>query len=144
MTIPVPKIPPMTPGRWILGNDTGVSSQTIWAVMMNEATAENIKEMSVSGCYFDIPHDPDDFGRCYRLLLHFPEWRARIKEMGNVFPKWKPMADCWNQLEGLYLEESPDGRCPQLYARMRELVAEGMLLDGWEKKCEGLWTKTAA
>ncbi len=134
----------ITPNQWILSGDTGVSSRTIWAVMMGETQASLTGAAKISGCYFDVPHDPDDFGRCYRLLAHFPEWRGRIAEMGEIFPAWKPMADRWDEMESLYLQESPSGRCPRLYELMSELVEEGMLLDGWRRAGSGCWTRKTA
>ena len=57
----------MTPTDWLLSRDTGISSETILAVM----TGSEIERPGV-------PHDTADFGRCHRLLGHFPEWRSRM------------------------------------------------------------------
>lgn len=48
------------------------------------------------------PWDADDFGRCYRLLQAFPEWHARLPEVGVAHPIWVPMLNVWGQLESLY------------------------------------------
>ena len=42
---------------WVIGHDTGLSSLTLWAAIMN-----------VQNYNADIPHDNSDFGRCYRML----------------------------------------------------------------------------
>ena len=102
--------------EWLLGGDTGISSKTIVGVM--------------TGCacnWTDIPYDPSDFGRCYRLLKLIPEWRGRMREMGERYPKWGPMAEAWEELTALYEEElqRADGRAPKLYERMRTLEKEG-------------------
>lgn len=97
------------PHRWAVGPDTGLSSKTIWRKMMG-----------VPG-QVDVPHDPDDFGRCHRLLSAIPGWRDRIGEMSTV-PGWESLAPAWSELEALYLEELPSGRLPKLYARMKELL----------------------
>lgn len=126
----------MNQNEWILSGDTGVSSKTIWAVMMGVATEPGQRCGFTSkppALTCDIPLDPADFGRCYRLLQLFPEWRRGITKMGEIFPKWKPMADRWDEMERLYEEEYPSGKCPRLYDLMQELREEGMLLEGWTK-----------
>lgn len=112
----------MTPEQWIVGDDTGVSSKTIWAVMMGAVSGQE------PWYAFDVPHDPDDFGRCYRLLKAIPEWRPRLHEVAERFPKWAPLIAAWDELTALYEEEVANGkprrlcsRAPKLYERMRQL-----------------------
>lgn len=105
----------MTPIEWLMGSDRGISSETILSVMM---------DVPMAGRYGpDIPHDPSDFGRCYRLLKHFPEWRDRLPEVAEKYPAWRPLVEEWDALTALYEEEikRPDGRAPELYRRMKEL-----------------------
>lgn len=104
----------MTPIEWMMSGDTGISSKTICAVMTG---CRNI-----GGA--DLPHDPDDFGRCYRLLILFPEWRPHLQEVADIFPIWGPMVRAWDELTELYREEIDCsiyphiGSAPKLYARM--------------------------
>lgn len=86
----------MTPTDWLLGHDTGVSSKVIWQVMMGAG-----KLADWNAC---TPSDPDDFGRCYRLLRHFPHWLSRTDEVAHHYPAWKPMIDAWNELTAMYLQ----------------------------------------
>jgi hypothetical protein len=102
--------------EWIKGPDTGMSSLTIMSVLSEKYHQPGRHE--VRGEY---PLDPDDFGRCYRLLERFPEWRKRLAEVAAKYPKWKPLVDAWGELEELWRKESPTGTCKQLYKRMREL-----------------------
>jgi len=97
---------------WVGNGDTGTSSLTIWAVLM--------KRVSPHG-YLDAPHDPDDFGRCYRLLRIMPSWRARLSEVASACQAWGPMVDHWDELVGLWEREKPSGYCPDLYDRMQIL-----------------------
>lgn len=123
----------MTPLQWIVGNDTGISSKTIWAVMMG-AVEENPHPFQ-----YDVPHDGDDFGRCYRLIKLFPEWKARLPEVAQRFPAWGPMVREWDTMEALFDEEIPNGlygSAPRLYEFMdkfhdecREAIDHAMLLD---------------
>lgn len=120
----------MTPIEWLLSGDTGISSYTICAVM----TGSKMKGP-------DVPHDPSDFGRCYRLLQNFPEWRARLPEVAAAYPIWGPMVAAWDELTALYEEEKQNksGKAPELYERMRALVDEGRIVDGWEQTSPGCW-----
>lgn len=77
---------------WILGDDTGTSSETIWAVMMD------FPRPLLSG----PPGDYWDFGRCFRLLCKFPEWRPNLARVGIRRRDWKPVITIWPKLERLY------------------------------------------
>ena len=95
---------------WLSNGDTGISSKTIWSALTG-----NLIERT------GIPHDPSDFGRCYRLLKVMPAWRARLHEVAAKFPEWEKLIDAWDELTALYEEELPTGRAPRLYSRMKEL-----------------------
>lgn len=105
----------MTPIEWMLSNDTGISSKTICAVMTNSNPRANF--------WAGFPHDPADFGRCYRLLKLFPEWRGRLPEVAERFPEWSKLVIAWDELTDTYENElnNADGRLPILYRRMQEL-----------------------
>lgn len=125
----------MKPTEWITGHDTGISSKTIWAVMM-DAIGE-----SRSSFDFDVPHDPSDFGRCYRLLQMFPEWKARLNEVAKLFPKWGPMVREWDKMAQLYERDFRSGRSSELYDLIKKLEDEGRLADGWKKTGSNSWEK---
>jgi hypothetical protein len=106
---------PTAPGSvtleaWWNGYDAGVSSKTIVYALTGRTTSPT-----------NVPLDPDDFGRCYRLLQRFPEFRPRLGEVARKFPEWKGLVAHWDELSALYEEESPSGTCPKLYARMNAL-----------------------
>lgn len=103
--------------RWLFGDDTGMSSVTIWSVM-NGISPERVDRRA------GIPHDPQDFGRCHRLLEHFPAWRSRMHLVSATYAAWAPLIDAgeWESLTALYLEELPTGRAPKLAARLKELA----------------------
>jgi hypothetical protein len=105
--------PVVMPQQWFTGRDTGTSSLTIYGVMMHT---------TIQRC--DIPYDPADFGRCYRLLKLFPEWRERLWEVTESHPEWKPFVDAWDAMETLYEAEFPSGVAPKLYDLMQTLVME--------------------
>lgn len=66
------------PLQWIVSNDTGVSSKTIWSVIMG-----------VEPDYADVPADEADYGRCIRLLQLIPQWQSRLNEVVDKYPEWK-------------------------------------------------------
>lgn len=111
-----PADPTVAESAWLAGGDTGMSSKTIWSVMTGRLPrhADNWWEPS-------IPYDPSDFGRCHRLLEEFPAWRARLPEVADKYPEWKPLVEVWDELTALYEEEWASGQAPKLYARMKEL-----------------------
>jgi hypothetical protein len=71
---------------WLKLHDNGLSSECIAEVMCG---------MKPSG---DHPWDGDDFGRCERLLILYPEWRARLDEMRKVSPIWNTLVKRWNEI----------------------------------------------
>lgn len=48
------------------------------------------------------PKDYEDFGRCYRLLKHYPEWYDRMTEMKNISNEWEKIGNNWDMLTNLY------------------------------------------
>lgn len=106
----------MSPVDWLLSDDTGVSSKTIFRVMVGASIPE-------APWHNDIPYDPADLGRCYRLLQLFPEWRGRLSEVSAKFPDWVPFVNEWDSLTALYEEELAEntGKAPRLYERMYQI-----------------------
>lgn len=100
-----------TPGDWIDCGDTGLSSKAIWAHMMGLPVSDP-----------NYPLDPDDFGRCSRLLAApwAAGWHGRMAEMATYGSEWKALAAQWSTLEALRAEEWPKGRAPKLHAAMKK------------------------
>jgi hypothetical protein len=95
---------------WFDGPDTGMSSRTLALVLTK----------GYSGGQASYPYDPDDFGRCYRFLKAFPHLRTDLRKMREV-PGWAGLIGAWDELEKLWEEESPTGKAPKLYERMKQL-----------------------
>lgn len=102
--------------KWIVSRDTGLSSRTIWGVMMG-----------VDCEWPSLPYDPADFGRCYRLLMLMPSWRERLPDVATRYPEWGPLVAAWSELEQMYLAalEAGERHSPEMYHFMQGLVAEG-------------------
>lgn len=105
--------------EWVVQGEVGISSKTIWAVMLGVADphAEN------SWRIYDRPWDVGDFRRCYLLLELIPEWKPRLNKVAELFPQWKPYVEKWDELTALYEEEKGKGSCPKLWAVMSEMLA---------------------
>lgn len=82
------------PEDWLHRHDTGISSETIYSVMTG-------RQVRTTG----YPLDASDFGRCYRLLALFPDWRPRMQEVADRFKEWGPLVREWDLLTQLYEQD---------------------------------------
>lgn len=71
---------------WLKLHDSGLSSCCL---------ADKMCGLVPSGNY---PHDGDDFGRCERLLILYPAWRARLSEMSSVNAQWAALVERWDEI----------------------------------------------
>lgn len=111
---------------WLLGPDTGVSSRTLCAVMLGQPVTSKLGAME--------PSDPDDFGRCHRLLTLIPEWRVRLGEVADAYPRWRGLVDNWDELTALYLEELPTGKAPRCYKLIQQCRRDMQPPIVWERR----------
>lgn len=120
----------MTPEEWIVSEDVGVSSRTIWCVLMGlfHQKIVGAQKMPCGGRY-DVPHDPSDFGRCHRMFRHIPQWRGRLNEVAQVFPRWEPFVREWVKMMEIYERDLESGKSEELWNLMRELEDEGRKLE---------------
>lgn len=105
--------------EWLAGRDTGASSRALMAYMERDLTL-----FAAEGWRLAYPLDPDDLGRCIRLMDIEPSYRHRILEMASVSPQWARLAAHWSELETLYREEEPSGNAPRCFALMFLLIHE--------------------
>lgn len=109
--------------RWIVGEDTGISSRAIWAVMMG--VHEHCRDRST-------PADAWDFGRCFRLLKLIPEWEDSLHKMkaidfdktinGVRYPKvWSSFVDNYYKMKRMYIREIALGYPRELGEYMHSL-----------------------
>lgn len=71
----------------------GASSQTIFAFMTTSWIEHKIS---------DHPWDVDGWERNRALLICYPEWKLRLKEMSNVSKYWKVLVENWETIEEKY------------------------------------------
>lgn len=112
-------IPNLKVISWFGSGDTGMSSETI-------AIAGMGGEKPRYG--WSYPSDPDDFGRCARLLAKIPELRepafARLKEVGG--DKWRALIAIWDVVHKSMEDEvgidwSKGGSAPKTYDLMKSI-----------------------
>ena len=100
---------------WVIGGDIGLSSLTIWGVMMGA------KISTENSWRYAPPFDVTDFGRCHRLLELMPEWRERLHEVSDQLPEWKLHIAEWGKLTDLYLKCGSTGNYQPLFNRLIKL-----------------------
>jgi hypothetical protein len=101
---------------WRKGDDTGLSSVTVWAHMTGA------KDFPV-----DYPLDPADLGRILRLLELIPEWKPRVSELASLSPEWKALVGRWDEITSLMDAEvgffgERGNRAPRTYAMIRNAL----------------------
>jgi len=131
----------MKPEQWIINGEVGTSSKTIWAVMMGAV----LKSRKDSWDY-DVPHDPDDFSRCWKLLVLFPQWKERLPEVARIFPAWVGIVREWNKLTNMFegnLKSNPNGYgySKEMYDFLQTLIDEGRIANGWVKISPSTWER---
>lgn len=113
--------------RWIVSDDTGSSSKAIWAHMMCAPDS--------GGDRSRYPSDPDDLGRCLRLLELIPEWAPRITEMAQYSPGWFGLISSWDEIAAMMAEEvgvnwHKGTSAPRTYRAMKLAIADGYRQSG--------------
>lgn len=91
---------------WILSSDTGSSSWGIFFCMTGLHYKNDYRDSGageIQHC-FSWPSDSHDFGRCYRLLQRFPEWRKTLPLCTEFLPSFT-WVNKWDELEKFYLEK---------------------------------------
>ena len=95
---------------WLGGDDTGLSRKFMASVLSGgQFKAQN-----------NYPRDPDDFGRCMRLIDAVPEFKGLIHLMCQHGHEWTAVANNWETWVGLY------NSCVgvELYSQMKAAYAK--------------------
>lgn len=118
--------------EWIGTRDVGVSSRTMWVALMGVARGVN----DYNGG-FDVPHDSDDFSRCYDLVKYGEVTKEELQKVVEAFPYYKPIIDLWDDLVEAYL--SPG--CKGVFQILESTRDEVMELMGYIKMGGGYYCK---
>lgn len=104
----------------------------MWCALMGVA---RYGDASVNG--FDVPHDWDDFSRCYDLVVYGEVTKEELQMVVEAFPFYKPIIDRWDELVEAYL--SPGGK--GVYRILDSVYSEVMELMGYVNMGGGLYSK---
>lgn len=120
--------PGMGMAAWLASDDTGLSSLAMvnhitksgfWAGVRLDGAIALARENWKSH-----PSDPEDFGRCLRLLEAVPELVEHLPLMSSLSPTWAAYVARWDEMVALYKEEYPTGSAPKLYDLMQSIQEE--------------------
>lgn len=79
--------------KWIGTRRVGVSSRTMWCALMG--TVDEDQRWTL---LFDVPHDAQDFARCYDLVSFCELTPEDLQRVTEIFPYYKPIVDEWDRL----------------------------------------------
>lgn len=105
--------------RWVVSDDTGLSSRAIWTHMMG--VTPQIHRA------WDHPHDARDIGGCFRLLEAVPAWKARLPEMATRSSAWAKLVARWDEIRDCMDKEvgidwSKGGNASRTYDLMKKIL----------------------
>lgn len=102
---------------WLDSDDTGASSLYMaWILSAGQFGYWQGRPQPT----INYPHDPDDLGRCIRLIKAVPEFADQLHLMAHVGDKWQMVINRWERWCDLYRKEDWE----LLYAEMK-LAYEG-------------------
>lgn len=109
---------------WLRSDSTGLSARYLATMLSGRNCRENWRDG------INYPHDPDDFGRCMRMLKACPELVPNLSRMADPThgPAWNALYAAWDELTAMY-EAGPSHvrGDDKMYDRMRVIIdtAEG-------------------
>lgn len=117
---------------WLKCDDTGLSSRFM-------AYALGVMPLGAKGATPHYPHDPDDFGRCYRLLRAVPELRPKLRKMAEFGGAvWAAYIERWDEMERLYEAALASGtnKAPELFKMMQDIQAAACGKEGTSNEAD--------
>ena len=118
--------------EWIGTQNVGVSSKTMWVALMCPQCVNG------NDCWnYDVPHDADDFSRCYHLSKFARLSLGDLRKVAKVFPYWKPIIDEWDNLVSAYADMCFDS----VFSILQEKHDEIMNLKGFTKTSDSTWDR---
>ena len=109
--------------QWLQSDDTGLSSLAMtWQLFNEPENRHMVGSVKSSGDKTEHPHDPADFGRCYRFLKAVPEATKRLDRMRTVSAVWDRFIDNWSKMTYLYERDISAGYSDELYELMQDLM----------------------
>lgn len=109
----------MTQLEWIVSNDTGLSSKTMWAAI------NGVNKCQTWG--HNVPWDVSDFGRCYRYYKNCGLTKYDLQKVKKSVPVFVPFIDNWDKLVELYEKEIHLDSMPETYNLIKKLRDQAIL-----------------
>lgn len=104
---------------WWNNGERGMSSEAMWRCFMNGVNSHSPAAH---------PSDPDDFGRCYRLLKVVPEWKNELHKLKALSPVWDRLIDNWHNLNEMFEQNERENWVNYkeigMYEFMQEIIGE--------------------
>lgn len=125
----------MTLEEWIIFGETGTSSKTMWAVLMDAVTLDSAVENKRKGSNLDVPYDKSDFNRCYKLWKECNVTKAQLHKIKTVLKWWSPFIDNWDELVRMLEADM------KMYDYIQKLEEESKILDGWVRTSPTSWRR---
>lgn len=92
--------PAMGLKAWLDSDDVGASSEYMaWALSDYD---QQVLFWGRNSPHLAYPHDPDDLGRCIRLIEAVPEFGGKIPEMAHRGKEWLAVATNWADWVEMY------------------------------------------
>lgn len=100
--------------EWLAGDDTGASSKSLAFEYLGKAYNR-----------IDAPYDPDDLGRCLRLIKAVPEVRQCVDSLALKNTRWARAAKVWDAIAQSMADEvgiawEKGQRAPLTYKIMKD------------------------
>lgn len=103
---------------WLDSDDTGASSLFMAFTLATDEQRRHFRGRGQPGNHY--PLDPDDLGRCIRLIDAVPEFGGRIPEMADHGACWMAVATNWAD----WLEMYHAGDTDRLRTKMLDAFAK--------------------
>ncbi|HBE9179209.1 TPA: hypothetical protein KNH08_002085 [Serratia fonticola] len=114
---PVMAAPRMGVSAWLDSDDTGASSLFMAYVLCHDRLRVWRGRKAPGNHY---PRDPDDLGRCIRLIEAVPEFEGLIPEMADRSAHWTAVTSNW--ADWVYMYQTGD--TVGLYTAMKDAFAK--------------------
>lgn len=105
-------VPGMGLNAWLNSDETGSSSRYMAFVLSGGTFGDWWGRTIPESAY---PRDPDDFGRCLKLLQAVPEFQNNLSKMNDCGPEWQAVVQHWERWAELH--HDTDGH--ELYVQMQ-------------------------
>lgn len=114
---PIMAAPGMGLTAWLDSDDTGSSS----LYMAYDFSYDRLHHWDARKIpRYSYPYDPDDLGRCIRLIEAVPEFGVRIHEMAHRGAHWEAVVRNWDK----WVEMYQAGNTDSLHTAMKDAFAK--------------------